>query len=152
MIYEIDIVVVNFLDKVLPVVMMVDVEIVVVLLVVVGVHLHTEKRPTRAQHIPLGQSASVSHCVYGTHFCSVVEVAIVVVILVPLHLQIGYGIIGFVTHSPPLQSASFEQNVLSSHVKSSFVVVAIVVVVILVVLHLQHFQSQLHGTHSPPLQ
>ena len=151
MIYEIDIVVVNSLDKVLPVVMMVDVEIVVVLLVVVGVHLHTEKRP-RAQHIPLGQSASVSHCVYGTHFCTVVEIAIVVVILVPLHLQIGYGIIGFVIHSPPLQSASFEQNVLSSHVKSSFVVVAIVVVVILVVLHLQHFQSQLHGTHSPPLQ
>ena len=29
---------------------------------------------------------------------------------------------------------------------------AIVVVVLLVVLHLQHFQSQLHGTHSPPLQ
>ena len=29
---------------------------------------------------------------------------------------------------------------------------AIVVVVMLVVLHLQHFQSQLHGTHSPPLQ
>ena len=104
---------------------------VVVMVVVLRPHLHTEKRP-RAQHIPLGQSASVSHCVYGTHLCSVVDVAIVVVILVPLHLQIGYGIIGFITHSPPLQSASFEQNVLSSHVKSSFVVVAIVVVVVLV--------------------
>ena len=60
-------------------------EIVVVISVVVVVvlkseHLHTEKRP-RAQHIPLGQSASVSHFEYGTHFCSVVVVAIVVVLI-----------------------------------------------------------------------
>ena len=78
--------------------------------------------------------------------------AIVVVVLAALHLQIGYGIIEVDTKKPPLQSASFEQNCPSSHVKGSVVPVAIVVVVLLVVLHLQHFQSQLHGTHSPPLQ
>jgi hypothetical protein len=82
-----------------------------------------------------------------------VDVAIVVVVLlVALHLQIGYGIVGFIVQKPPLQSASFEQNCPSSHVGGSVVIVAIVVVVILVALHLQHFQSQLHGTHSPPLQ
>ena len=80
-----------------------------------------------------------------------VAAIVVVVLLVALHLQIGYGIVGFVTHSPPLQSASFEQNCPSSHVEGSAVVVAIVVVVILVVLHLQRL-SHKFSSHSPPLQ